>query len=216
MGQGTHYASIYMSLISSLPPLSSLLTMKWFLNLITEKSTKHRNAYATQIKLGNLHTWRKRETPSSSFYLHSQFSSIFWHSTSINIYISSFSGQEMLLNVKCKVKFVIKIPHKKISQLPASEAGGGEFLCCVCLWTMCPASCFQELCFKFSKEVNRGAPGWLAGWASDFGSGHDLTVCGFEPRVWLCADSSDPGTCFRFWVSLPLPPCALSLSLSQK
>lgn len=31
----------------------------------------------------------------------------------------------MLLNVKCKVKFVIKIPHKKkISQLPSREGGG--------------------------------------------------------------------------------------------
>lgn len=55
-GQGAHCASFYMSLIFPLPPLSSLLTMKWFLNLITEKSTKHRKAYATQIKLGNLHT----------------------------------------------------------------------------------------------------------------------------------------------------------------
>lgn len=35
----------------------------------------------------------------------------------------------MLLNVKCKVKFVIKIPHlKKISQLPSLE-DGGRVLC---------------------------------------------------------------------------------------
>ena len=27
---------------------------------------------------------------------------------------------------------------------------------------------------------------------SDFGSGHDLAVCGFEPCVGLCADSSEP------------------------
>ena len=45
-------------------------------------------------------------------------------------------------------------------------------------------------------------------------SGHDLTVREFEPHVRLCADSSDPGTCFGFWVSLSLcssPTCALSL-----
>ena len=46
----------------------------------------------------------------------------------------------------------------------------------------------------------------------NFGSGHDLTVCGFEPRVGLCADSVEPA-----WDSLSLPfslPLLLSLSLS--
>ena len=51
---------------------------------------------------------------------------------------------------------------------------------------------------------------------SDFGSGHDLTVGGFEPHVGLYADSSEPGAFFGFCVSLspcsPLPPFALSLS----
>ena len=28
---------------------------------------------------------------------------------------------------------------------------------------------------------------------ADFGCGHDLTVCGFEPRIRLCADSSEQG-----------------------
>ena len=52
-----------------------------------------------------------------------------------------------------------------------------------------------------------------------FGSGHDLTVRGFEPRVGLCADSMGPA-----WdplsppFSLPFPThvymLALSLSLS--
>ena len=53
---------------------------------------------------------------------------------------------------------------------------------------------------------------------SDLGSGHDLTACEFEPRVGLCADSSEPGTCFRFCVSLslcPSPAHALSLSVSK-
>ena len=43
---------------------------------------------------------------------------------------------------------------------------------------------------------------------SDFGSGHDLTVRGFEPHVGLCADSSEPGACFGF--------CALCLSKINK
>ena len=48
-------------------------------------------------------------------------------------------------------------------------------------------------------------------------SGHDLAICEFEPRVTLCADSSEPGACFRFCVSLCLSlPSSHSLSLSQK
>ena len=56
-------------------------------------------------------------------------------------------------------------------------------------------------------------------WVSDFGSGHDLTVCGFEPYIGLCADSLEPGACLGFCVSLPLcpsPACTLSLSLFLK
>ena len=50
----------------------------------------------------------------------------------------------------------------------------------------------------------------------DFSSGHDLPVHGFEPRVGLRADSSEPGACFGFCVSLTVPnPVALSLSLSK-
>ena len=33
-------------------------------------------------------------------------------------------------------------------------------------------------------EKTSGEPGWL-GWASDFGSGHDLAVHGFGPQVGL-------------------------------
>ena len=39
----------------------------------------------------------------------------------------------------------------------------------------------------------------------------------FEPRIGLCTDSSEPGDCFRFCVTLslyPLPAHTLSLSLS--
>ena len=57
-----------------------------------------------------------------------------------------------------------------------------------------------------------GRLGGSLGRASDFSSGHDLAVCGFEPRVGLCADSSEPGACFGFCLllSLPHPTCALS------
>ena len=40
----------------------------------------------------------------------------------------------------------------------------------------------------------------------DSASGHDLTICGIEPRVRLCADSAEPA-----WDSF-----SLSLSLSFK
>ena len=64
-----------------------------------------------------------------------------------------------------------------------------------------------------------GAPGvgGSVGSASDFGSGHDLTVHRCEPRVGLCADSSEPGTRFGVCVSLSLCPSpAHALFLSQK
>ena len=57
--------------------------------------------------------------------------------------------------------------------------------------------------------------GGSVGWVSNFGSGHDLAVHEFEPHVGLCADSSEPGTCFEFCVSLSLCP-SLPPSLSQK
>ena len=52
--------------------------------------------------------------------------------------------------------------------------------------------------------------------ALDFGSAHDLTVCGFEPHIGLDADSTEPG-----WGSLSLSFSALPLftlyfSVSQK
>ena len=69
------------------------------------------------------------------------------------------------------------------------------------------------------KKTDKGRLSGSVGWASDFGSGHDLTLCGFEPHIGLCAESSEPGACFGFCVSLSL--CSslahtLSLSLSQK
>ena len=67
-------------------------------------------------------------------------------------------------------------------------------------------------------EVSLGRLGGSVGY---FGSGHDLVVCEFEPRVGLCVDSSEPGGCFSFCFReiLPLsdpPPFMLCFSLSQK
>ena len=66
------------------------------------------------------------------------------------------------------------------------------------------------------KRMLSGRLGGSVSRASDFGSGHDLTVCEFEPRVGLCADRSEPGACFRFCVSLSLRSCpAHARSLSK-
>ena len=49
---------------------------------------------------------------------------------------------------------------------------------------------------------------------ADFGSGHDLTVSGFQPRVGLCADSWEPGAASdSVSPSLSAPP---PLCLSRK
>ena len=55
---------------------------------------------------------------------------------------------------------------------------------------------------------------WWGTWVaqsvkSNFSSGHDLVICKFEPRVGLCAHSSESGTCFRFCVSLSVFPSLL-------
>ena len=80
-------------------------------------------------------------------------------------------------------------------------------------------------CFSYFSEFPLINLSWerhldgSVGWAPDFGSGHDLTVGGFKPRVRLSADSSEPGASFRFCVSLALclpHSCSVSLSLSQK
>ena len=65
-----------------------------------------------------------------------------------------------------------------------------------------------------------GRLGGSVGGGSDFSSGHDLAVRGFESRVGLCADGSEPGACFKFCVSLSLCPSpaharSLALSLSK-
>ena len=79
----------------------------------------------------------------------------------------------------------------------------------------------MEVCGSGGMEhtvmIFEGHLGGSVSWASDVGSGHDLTVSEFKPRVGLCADSSEPGTCFGFCVPLslcPSPAHVLSLSLS--
>ena len=55
------------------------------------------------------------------------------------------------------------------------------------------------------------------GRSTDFGSGHDLVVCGFGPHVGLCVDSLEPGACLGFCVSLSLTlPRSLSVFLCLK
>ena len=74
------------------------------------------------------------------------------------------------------------------------------------------------------KLIFLGHLGGSVGWASGFGSGHDLMVCEFEPHVGLCADSSElePAS-DSVSPSLSAPPLlmlclslSLSLSLFQK
>ena len=49
----------------------------------------------------------------------------------------------------------------------------------------------------------------------DFGSGHDLTVCGFEPHIGLCSDSTEPAR-DPLSPSLSAPPLlVLSLKINK-
>ena len=66
------------------------------------------------------------------------------------------------------------------------------------------------------KEEFLGCLGGLVSWASNFGSGHDLTVREFEPCIGLCADSSEPAS-DSVSHSFSAPPSlmfCLSISLS--
>ena len=80
-------------------------------------------------------------------------------------------------------------------------------------------TCREAAEVQVQKGVPQGRLGGSVGWASDFGPGHDLIICEFEPCLGLCADGSEPGAGFGFCVSLSLclsPTHALSLSLLQK
>ena len=70
------------------------------------------------------------------------------------------------------------------------------------------------------QKADLGHLGDSVGYASDFSSGHDLVVHGFEPHIMLRADSSDPEPASGSVSpsSCPSPACvrARSLSLSFK
>ena len=70
---------------------------------------------------------------------------------------------------------------------------------------------------SMDSRMDKDVGAWVAQSVKcDFGSGHDLAVREFKPRVGLCADSSEPRACFRFCVSLsPCPSPARPLSLSK-
>ena len=79
-----------------------------------------------------------------------------------------------------------------------------------------PTNITLKVCQVAFKNVSIGVPGWLSWLGVRLRLGHDLTICGFEPHVGLCADSSEPGACFRFCVCLslcPSPARALSVCL---
>ena len=114
---------------------------------------------------------------------------------------------------KCKRAFHFLQPGLNLGTV----RGGGSFCPLEAQHCLFACVCLQVLLVFYApnqRKLMRGA--WVA--QSDFGSGHDLAVCEFEPRIWLCADSSEPGACFRFCVSLslcPSPAHALSLSISK-
>ena len=107
------------------------------------------------------------------------------------------------LNIKLPYDPVISLPGILLEEYENPNSKGYMYLYVYCI-------------IIYNNQI-MGAPEWLS-WASNLGSGRDLTVPEFEPRVGLCADSSEPGACFGFCVSLslcPSPPPRLSLSLSK-
>ena len=114
---------------------------------------------------------------------------------------------KLSLNIGIPAKNQYKILKEDLSESLAMQVGVA--------WAGDPASgCLKP----YQKCLVTGHLDGSVSWMSDFSSGHDLTVCGFKPRVRLCADSSEPGAHFGFCVSLslcPTPAHALSLSLSK-
>ena len=66
--------------------------------------------------------------------------------------------------------------------------------------------------------IRSGAPGWLSRLGGQLRLRSDLMVPDFETHVGLCADSSEPGACFRICdpPSLCPLPSSCSVSVSQK
>ena len=77
---------------------------------------------------------------------------------------------------------------------------------------------FMELSFACSRSSYKWNPTGVPGWLSLL-SDQLWTVRELQPRIGLCADSSELGACLGFCVSLslcPFPAHALSLLVSQK
>ena len=76
-------------------------------------------------------------------------------------------------------------------------------------------------CYTHIPEMpGSGRLGGSVGKASNFGSGQDLVVGGFETHVGLCADSLEPepasDSVSPSLSALPPPPCSVSVSLKYK
>ena len=72
---------------------------------------------------------------------------------------------------------------------------------------------------KKTKNIKGVGGAWVAQLVKHLTSaqitGHDLSLPEFEPRIWFCADSSEPRACFRIWDSPLSAPPRLMLCLSQ-
>ena len=112
----------------------------------------------------------------------------------VEVQINSFI--EMSLYSICWWKYLIFLEHNK--EKGKESLALGKYLTAICI-----ISC-------------RGEPGWLSS-LSVWLQLTSWSVCGFEPHIGLCADSSEPGACLGFSVSLSLPlPRSLTLTLSLK
>ena len=129
-----------------------------------------------------------------------------------------FRGTWVAQSVKCVTLAQVMI-SKFVSLSPAS----GSVLTAQSLETASGSPSLSDPSppILFLSLKNKQPLGYLGGsvsYISDFGSGHDLTVRGFQPHIRLCADGSEPEVFFGFCVSLslcPTPTCTLPLSLSK-
>ena len=64
--------------------------------------------------------------------------------------------------------------------------------------------CFYVFIVKYFPHLENSRDMWVAQLVKNLALAHDLIVCRFEPRIGLCADSSEPGACFGFWVYFSL------------
>ena len=95
-----------------------------------------------------------------------------------------------------------KSPEWLFAELPLPQKEPDRGLRCVI--GRHQRSALSEVWQQAFKLRFQGRLGGSVGWASDFGSCRDLAAREFEPRVGLCADSSEPGACCGFCVSLSL------------